>query len=128
MAMSIESINGTKIIIGKEEKSKYDETRKRLSNVSNRYRTCSDKEIIEYLSEEIEEYRERIKEQNRIIDELHNKTIQGGQVLLDTTEEIVDDDIVCIKINTYYADGKPIEVVKKYEYKQEGSTCPPIEV
>lgn len=40
--------------------SKYDQTRKRLSHIDSKYKTCSDKEIIEYLVDEIEQYRSRI--------------------------------------------------------------------
>lgn len=113
----------------KIKQSRYEETRRRITRFRNGF-NISDREIIESLDEEIEQYRNRIKEQNRIIDELHKKTIQSEEVILDTTEdELVDKDIIEIISMTQYADGRPIETKMKYKYKEdneEENTCPPI--
>ena len=74
------------------------------------------KKIIECLAEEIKQYRGRIQEQNRLIDELHNKTIQSKEMEL---IESVDEDIVEITTITKYADGKPIQTVMQYKYKED---------
>ncbi len=54
------------------KQSKYAETRKRVSKFKNMF-DISDKEIIEYLAEEIEQDRDRIRKQEEYIKELHNK-------------------------------------------------------
>lgn len=111
------------------KQSRYEETRRRITRFRNRF-NISDREIIESLAEEIEQYRNRIKEQNRIIDELHKRTIQSEEVILDTTkDELVDKDIIEIISTTQYVNGKPIETKMKYKYKEdneEENTCPQI--
>ena len=113
--MSI-SIDGTKIIIGTEEKNRYDETRKRVTRFYNNY-SMSDREIIEKLAEEIEQYRSRISKQEECIKELNNKTIQSEEIVLHESEELLSDDIAKIETITMYAEGKVIETITKYEYK-----------
>lgn len=121
------------IRISETDNNRYVNTRKRLIGFThNEY--ISDKEIIEYLAEEIEQYRERIRKQNEIIDELSRKEIQKEEVELDTTyDEVIDEDITEIISTTHYADGKPIISRMEYKYKesnnkQEESTCPPIKI
>ena len=46
------------------KQSRYEETRRRITRFKNQF-DISDREIIESLAEEIEQYRNRIKEQNR---------------------------------------------------------------
>ncbi len=43
-----------------KEESRYEDTRKRLTRFNNHF-SMSDKEIIEYLAKEIEQYRDKIK-------------------------------------------------------------------
>lgn len=52
------------------KQDKYGETRRRVSRFKGKY-NISDKEIIEYLAEEIEQYRNTIEKQRRIIDKLN---------------------------------------------------------
>ncbi len=102
----------------RETTNKYEQTRKRVTQYS-RYRNCSDKEIIEYLADEIEQYKDRIKNQQRIIDELSKNNIQSEEVVLDTTDdELVDENIIEIISTTQYAEGKPIISKMEYKYKE----------
>lgn len=115
------------------KQSKYEEARRRVSRFKNTFE-ISDKEIIEYLAEEIEQYRERIKQQDGTIDELTKETIQSNETTLDSTDdELVDEEIVEIISTTRYANGKPIMSKMEYKYKESKSkhelnTCPPIEI
>lgn len=105
-------------LVLREKISKYEQVRRRLTRFKNQY-NISDREIIEYLAEEIEQYRSRIKEQNKIIDEIHNKTIQSEVVELDCiNDELVDEDITEIISTTQYATGKPILTKMEYKYKE----------
>lgn len=102
----------------KIEQNRYKKTRRRITKFRNVFDMC-DREIIEYLAEEIEQYRDRIKEQNRIIDELSKITIQSEEVTLDTIEdEVMDKDIIEIISTTQYADGKLIQSKMEYKYKE----------
>jgi hypothetical protein len=102
----------------KIEQNRYKKTRRRITKFRNEFDMC-DREIIEYLAEEIEQYRDRIKEQNRIIDELSKITIQSEEVTLDTIEdEVMDKDIIEIISTTQYADGKLIQSKMEYKYKE----------
>lgn len=102
----------------KIEQNRYKKTRRRITKFRNVFDMC-DRDIIEYLAEEIEQYRDRIKEQNRIIDELSKITIQSEEVTLDTIEdEVMDKDIIEIISTTQYADGKPIQSKMEYKYKE----------
>ena len=79
------------IIINRD---RYKETRNRIKICRNN-NDISDREIVEYLAEEIEQYRNRIKEQNRIIDELSERQIQSEEVVLDTTEnDLIDENVI----------------------------------
>lgn len=59
-------VNKDGIRIKEETKNKYEQTRKRITKFYNKY-DMSDKEIIEYLIKEIEQYRERIQKQEEHI-------------------------------------------------------------
>lgn len=109
----------SKINLGlKEEQGKYKQTRLRVIRHYNN-RNMSDKEIIELLAEEIEQYRERIQQQEEYIKQLQDRQIQGEVVELDATEdELVDKDIIEIISTTQYADGKPIQSKMEYKYKE----------
>ena len=106
------------LVLIRKTTNKYEQTRKRVTQDS-RYRNCSDKEIIEYLADEIEQYRDRIKNQQRIIYESIKNNIQSEGVVLDTTDdELVDEDIIEIISTTQYAEGKPIISKLEYKYKE----------
>lgn len=96
---------------------RYIKTRKRLRNCYN-IKNMSDKEIIEVLDIEIEQYRDRIRKLQKQVDELYNRTIESETVTLDTTEEaVLDKDILEIISTTQYADGKLIQSKMEYKYK-----------
>lgn len=78
----------------------YEETRKRISRHIGK-NSLSDKEIIEFLSEEIKSYRRSIENKNRIIDgltKLTNKDIESKEELLETYDE------QCV-VTRWYEDG-----------------------
>jgi len=78
----------------------YEETRKRVSRHIGK-NSLSDKEIIEFLSEEIKSYRRSIENKNRIIDgltKLTNKDIESKEELLETYDE------QCV-VTRWYEDG-----------------------
>ena len=105
-------------LVLKEKQSKYEQTRRRVTNYHNN-RNISDKEIIESLANEIEQYRERIQKQEEYIKQLQDKQIESKVVEWDTTEdETVDKDIIEIISITQYADGKPIQSKIEYKYKE----------
>ena len=105
-------------LVFKEEQSKYEQARIRVTRHYNN-RNMSDKEIIELLAEEIEQYREKIQKQEEYIKQLQDRQIQGEVLELDTTEdEVVDKDIIEIISTTQYADGKPIQSKIEYKYKE----------
>lgn len=114
------------------KQSRYEKEKRRLSVFIN-MKTASDKDIIEYLSEEIEQYRNKITKLNKTIYELRERTMQSEEMFLDTEDdELIDKDITEIISTTRYADGKPIQSTMEYKYDNkedgvEGSTCPPIE-
>lgn len=100
--------------------SNYESVRARIRNY-NPNKDISDKDIIELLEEEIKQYRNRIREQNRIIDELSRREIQSEEEILDTASELIDEDIMEIITNTLYANGKPIKMITEYKYKENKS-------
>lgn len=100
-----------------EEENRYIKTRERIKRFLGNW-NISDKDIIEFLDKEIEQYRERIEQQSRIIDNLSKMKIQDEETILDATEdELINKDIVEIIETTKYADGKPIVSETKYRYK-----------
>lgn len=117
-------VNKENLIINIGNKNRYERTRKRFARFNY---GISDKEIIEKLDEEIEQYRDRIEK-------LTEQLTQSKEAISDVTEEELEDkDIVEIISTTQYANGKPIISKMEYKYKendnkQEQSTCPPIEI
>lgn len=78
----------------------YEETRKRVSRHIGK-NSLSDKEIIEFLSEEIKSYRRSIENKDRIINgltKLTNKDIESKEELLETYDE------QCV-VTRWYEDG-----------------------
>ena len=92
------------------KQSKYEETRKRVSRFKNTFE-ISDKEIIEYLAKEIEQYRERIRKQEEYINELKNK-----QTILEIREDRVE--LKEIETINKFANERLIETITKYNYKK----------
>lgn len=119
-------------MIENTNRCRYEKEKRRLSLFMD-MKTASDKDIIEHLSEEIEQYRDKITKLNKTIYELRERAIQSEEMILDTEEdELIDKDITEIISTTQYADGKPIQTTMEYKYdnkddKGEGNTCPPIE-
>lgn len=115
-------------LVLREKANKYEETKRRITSISNKYRMISDKEIIEYLAEEIEQYRNRIKHLTETI-ENKEKEIEATNL---ETDESIDEDIIEIVSTTQYANGKPIISKIEYKYKEnnkhELNTCPQIEI
>ena len=84
-------INGKSIL-----NNKYKETRKRICRFKGR-NDLSDKDIIEYLAEEINDYRSKIEKLEEHIDKLKEEQIE------DTRLE--DKDVIEITSITQFADG-----------------------
>ncbi len=97
--------------------NKYKETRKRICRFKGS-NDLSDKNIIEYLAEEINDYRSKIEKLEEHIDKLKEKQIE------DTILE--DKDVIEITSTTQFEDGKPISTTMKYKYKETENTCPEI--
>lgn len=98
----------------------YEETRRRITRFTNKH-NISDREIIEELAKEINQYRERITKQKEYINKLNNKTIQNETIETYTTEdnEVMHKDIVEITTITTYVDGKPRKTITDYRYKED---------
>ena len=85
----------------------YEYTRKRVTKFYNN-KNMSDREIIEVLSKEIEQYRERIKQLTRIVDNRHVLNMQGqtssvtGSVVDYITETFYNDSKVVKEIIVHY--------------------------
>ena len=116
----------------KKEQNKYEQTRKRATDYYN-CKNISDKEIIEFLAEEIDEYRDRIENLDRIIknSERLNRNIETER---NTYHCGIDGgtgkDFTVVR---YYEDGvlvkeeiKPCQDTEEEE--KDESTCPPIEI
>ena len=96
-----------------DDNSKYARARKRLYNIY--HKDMSDKEIIEKLCDEIEEYRDAFKKvliNNENIFEI--KSINQIRRLLGFEEIKFDREIETINM---YAEGKVIETITRYKYK-----------
>ncbi len=107
-------------LVLREKISKYEQTRKRVEKC-HRQHSISDKEIIEYLADEIEQYRNKIKQQTRIIDNLSKLTSNEQKIKNIETER-----------NTYHCaidkgTGKDFSVIRWYEdgvlIKEEIKPC-----
>lgn len=97
-------INGKSIL-----NNKYIETRKRICRFKGR-NDLSDKDIIEYLSEEINGYRSKINKLEEHIDKLKEEQIED--------KRLEDKDVIEITSTTQFADEKPIATTMKYKYKE----------
>lgn len=91
------------------DKNEYEKTRKRLTTFTrNKY--ISDKDIIELLTEEIKQYREKIHKQEEFIKQFHkeNKTHE-----IDTERNIfscgIDGGVRDYSVTSYYKNGQLIK-------------------
>lgn len=118
-------------LVLRKRQNKYKETRKRVTRFKSNY-NMSDKEIIEYLAEEIEQYRGRIRNQEEYIKELENKqtilNIKEDKVELKEIEQVEDKDVKEIETINKFADGRLIQSISNYKYKETESTCQKIEL
>lgn len=95
------------IRISETDNNRYANTRKRLIRFAhNEY--ISDKEIIEYLAEEIEQYRERIRKQEDTIKEL-NKNKESIDVIDYIFHCGINGEQKKYSVREYYEDGKLIK-------------------
>lgn len=111
-------INGKTIL-----KNRYQKTRDRVTRFEHNY-NMSDKEIIEFLDDEIRQYRDKIQEQEKTIKELQEKqTIESEIMELKVAEpeetEIIDEDIEKIETTNIYASGKLLATTTVYKYKDK---------
>lgn len=114
------------------EQSIYEKTRRRVSKFKNQF-NISDKEIIESLAEEIEQYRKKIENKDRIIkglEELNRKrNIETERYIYHCgVDGGTGKDFTVIR---WYEDGVlTIEEIKPCQHIDEGdkSTCPSIDI
>lgn len=90
----------------------YKETRDRITRFK-KVNCISDKEIIEKLAIEIQQYRDRIKRLNDTIDKLLEEECKK------TKEDTDSEDIEIIESIIRYSNGKPTEQIVKYNYKED---------
>lgn len=102
-----------------ETDNRYEQTRRRITKFRHK-QDMSDKEIIGYLAEEIQQYRKRIRKQEDYIRELNNKQTVSSS---DTRE---DTDIEEIETINKFADGRLIQSINNYKYRE--NTCPEIKI
>lgn len=100
-----------------ESKSRYEYERERISKkkYGRRISNISDKEIIEKLSEEMDYYRDKIK---NLTEQLKSK-ITSDNITEDEEESILsssDDNIAEMEIINKYADNKVYETITRYKY------------
>jgi len=105
---------------------RYEKEKRRLSLIMN-MKKASDKDIIEYLSEEIEQYREKIARMEKDIFETKTsnqirklcglKEIQNEHTT-DNEDELEDKNII-MQTTSLYADGRLRETTTRYTYKDE---------
>lgn len=100
-------INGKSIL-----NNKYEKTRKRICRFKGR-NDLSDKDIIEYLSEEIDGYRSKINKLEEHIDKLKEKQIEDTKLEENDSMEIKDN------IALYVLNGLTIEDEKLYNEQGE---------
>lgn len=114
------------------ENNRYEKAKRRFMNCTGN-KMASDKELIQFLEEEIEQYRNRIENQDRII-----KGLEG----LNTKRDIETERSIyhCgvdggtgkdFTVTRWYEDGILIkEEIKPCQETDERdkSTCPPIEI
>ena len=104
-------------------KNRYQKTRDRVTRFKHNY-NMSDKEIIEFLDDEIREYRDKIQQQEERIKELQEKqTIESETMELKVAEpketEIIDEDIEKVETTNIYASGKLLATTITYKYKDK---------
>ena len=104
-------------------KNSYQKTRDRVTRFGHNC-NMSDKEIIEFLDDEIRQYGHRIQEQEKIIKELQEKqTIESETIELKVAEqketEIIDKDIEEVETTNTYASGKLLATTIMYKYKDK---------
>lgn len=106
------------------KQSRYEETRRRITRFRNGY-NISDREIIEYLAEEIEQNRERIRKLTEMTEQ-RNKEIYSER---NTYSCGIDGGNEDYTVTRWYEDGvlikeeiKPVRTIKK----DDENTCPPI--
>ena len=116
------------------KQTRYEETRKRLTRFRNQI-YMSDKEIIEYLAEELEYYRDKIKTQELYIKKIQKKAITLGEqcdrIGLKFIEKVDSNNIQEKETINVYADEKLIQSIIKHKYKeklQEANTPPKISI
>lgn len=102
-------------------RNKYEATRNRVTKFKSN-RNMSDRDIIEFLDDEILQYRKTIKEQRNIIEELQNKqetTDKTYEVLKGLKVEVKEIKGTIENINTYkenyYADNMKYYEQTSYE-------------
>ena len=100
------------------KKDRYKETRERICKYNSQYKNCSDKEIIEYLADEIEHYRNRLKElEDKKENYAETKIVGYNNKLYEVTRWF--EDGILIK-----EEAKPCR--ETIEFSKDRSTCPPI--
>lgn len=103
-------------------KNRYQKTRDRVTKFKHNY-NMSDKEIIEFLDDEIREYRDKIQQQEETIKELQGKQIESETVELKVVEpketEVIDEDIEKVETTNIYASGKLLATTIMYKYKDK---------
>ena len=101
---------------------RYEETRRRITRFGNKF-NISDREIIESLAEEIEQYRDKIRKQEEYIEELRRKEIifnvKEENIELKEIQNVEDDEIKQIETTNIFADGKLIQSITKYHYEDK---------
>lgn len=121
--MEIKQIADDILIDGKTIlKNRYQKTRDRVTRLEHNY-NMSDKEIIEFLDNEICEYRNTIEKQRKTIKELQERKIESETMELKVAEpkeiEIIDEDIEKVETTNIYASGKLIATTIMYKYKDK---------
>lgn len=106
------------------KQSRYEETRRRITRFRNGY-NISDREIIEYLAEEIEQNRERIRKLTEMTEQ-RNKEIYSER---NTYSCGIDGGNEDYTVTRWYEDGvlikeeiKPVRTIKN----DDENKCPPI--
>lgn len=108
-----------------DNNSQHSKTKRRFYNMY--HRDMSDKEIMQELCKEIDYYRYKIELLTKVHREnvdcinKQDRTIEEYKEVLKMVEEgnYNTDDIKEIETISMYADGKVIETITRYKYKQE---------
>lgn len=102
----------------REINESYEATRKRIARFLNN-NNISDKEIIVFLTDEIKQYRNKIENLNKTIYNLRERVIESEEAELNVEEDLiaVDEELEQTDTINLYANGKLIETITKYKYK-----------